>query len=64
MLQQTNASLNSLSVWVNYLLICAFSSENYFLKFCYIILAMRWQNRVRKLDGNFALGCGPGVDYP
>jgi hypothetical protein len=31
---------------------------------------MSWQNRVRKLinlvvmlDGNFDLGCGPGMDY-
>jgi hypothetical protein len=37
----------------------------YFLKlFCYIILAMSRQNRVRKLDSNFAVGCGPGTDYP
>ena len=27
-----------LSVWFSYLLICAFSSENIFLLFCYIIL--------------------------
>jgi hypothetical protein len=34
-----------------------------FLKlFCY--LAMNRQNRVRKLDSNFAVGCGPGTDYP
>ena len=45
--------------------ICAFSSENIFLKlFCYIILAMSRQNRLRKLDGNLTLGCGPGMDYP
>ena len=25
---------------------------------------MSQQNRVRKLDVNFALGCGPGTDYP
>jgi hypothetical protein len=25
---------------------------------------MSYQNRVRKLDGNFALDCGPGTDYP
>jgi len=31
---------------------------------CYIILAMSRQNRVRKLDRNFALDCGPGTDYP
>jgi hypothetical protein len=49
----------------SYLLICAFSSENIFFKlFCCIILAMSRQNRVRKLDGNFAVGCGPGTDYP
>jgi hypothetical protein len=40
--------------------ICAFSKENIFFKlFCYVILAMSRQNRVRKLDGNFAVGCGP-----
>jgi hypothetical protein len=44
--------------------ICAFSSENIFFKlFCHIILAVSWQNRERKLDGNFAQGCGPGTDY-
>ena len=32
------------------MLICAFSSENIFLKlFFYIILAMSWENRARKL---------------
>jgi len=25
---------------------------------------MSRQNRLRKLEGNFALGCGPGTDYP
>jgi len=30
--------------------------------FCYIILALNWQNRVKKLDGNFAVGCGPEMD--
>ena len=46
-------------------LIYAFSSENIFFKlFCYIILAMTRHNRVRKLDGNVALGCGPAMDYP
>ena len=45
--------------------ICVFSSENIFLKlFCYIILATSRQNIVRKLDGNFALGCESGMDYP
>ena len=43
--------------------ICAFSSGNIFCKlFCYIILAMSQQNTLRKLDGNFAVGCGPGTD--
>ena len=37
----------------------------FFLKsFCYIISAMSRQNRVRMLDGNIAVGCGPGTDYP
>ena len=45
--------------------ICAFSSENIFFKlFCYIILAMSRQNRVRMLDGNFAPGRGHVTDYP
>ena len=36
-----------------------------FLKlFCYLILAMSRQNRARKLDGNFAVGCGPGTVCP
>jgi hypothetical protein len=35
-----------------------------FKLFCCIILAMRKQNRVGKLDGNVAVGCGPGTDYP
>jgi hypothetical protein len=44
--------------------ICVFSSENIFFKlFCYIILAMSRQNRVRKLDGIFAVGCGPRTGY-
>jgi len=44
--------------------ICAFSRENIFLKlFFYIILAMSLQNTGRKLNGNFALGCGPRMDY-
>ena len=38
-----------LSVQFSYLLICAFSSENIFFLFCYIILAMNLQNRMRKL---------------
>jgi hypothetical protein len=43
--------------------ICAFSSKNIFFKlFCCIILAMSQQNRVRKLDSNFAAGCGSGMD--
>jgi len=25
---------------------------------------MSRQNSVRKLDGNFALGCGAGTDFP
>jgi len=45
--------------------ICTFSSKNIFFQlFCYIILAMSQQKRVRKLDGNFAIDCGPGTDYP
>jgi hypothetical protein len=38
-----------------------------FKLFCYIILAMSRQIKVRKmvgLDGNFAVGCGPGTDFP
>jgi hypothetical protein len=38
-----------LSVEFSYLLICAFSSENIFKLFCYIILDMSRQNRVKKL---------------
>jgi hypothetical protein len=34
----------------------------FFKLFCYVILAMSRQNGVRKLDGNFAVGCGPGMD--
>jgi hypothetical protein len=47
--------------------ICLFAplAVKIFLKlFCYIILAMNQQNRVRKLDGNFAVGCGAGTDWP
>jgi hypothetical protein len=45
--------------------ICAFSSENIIFKlFYYIILSTSRQNTVRKLDGNFALGCGPGKGLP
>ena len=36
----------------------------FFKLFCCIILATSQQNRVRKLDGNFAVGCGTGMDYP
>jgi len=48
--------------------VCLFASlvvKTFFSElFCYISLAMNRQNTVRKLDGNFALGCGPGMDYP
>ena len=39
-----------------------------FLKlFCYTIFAISRKNKVRKivaLGGNFAVGCGPGTNYP
>jgi len=38
-----------LSVYFSYLFICAFSSQFFFSFFCYIILAMGRQNRVRNL---------------
>jgi hypothetical protein len=34
-----------------------------FKLFCYLILTTSRQNRVRKLEGNFAVGCGPRTDY-
>jgi len=45
--------------------ICAIAVKIFYFKlFCYIILATSRQNRVRRLDDTFALGCGPGTDYP
>jgi len=43
--------------------ICAFGSENIFIILLYNF-SHESANTVRKLDGNFTLGCGHGTDYP
>jgi len=37
---------------------------NYFIFIIFLILYYIFPVKMVVLDGNFALGCGPGMDYP